>query len=409
MDEVKQVLYLSYDGMTDPLGQSQVLPYIIGLSKYGYSFTLISCEKPDRLEQRKSNIEKICAENNIDWKPLIYHKSPPILSTIYDVYQMRKTVFHINKTKRFSLVHCRGYLPALVGLQMKEKFGTKFIFDMRGFWADEKVDAGAWSMDKWHYKFVYKFFKRKEKEFFLKADCSVSLTHTGKKEILSWEYMQGRKDNISVIPCCADTDLFDIHQVSEADKVDYSAKLKISVDTQVLTYLGSIGTWYMLEDMLDFFVEYKKTHSASKFLFITHDEHDRIQSEASKRGISHDILLYPAMRGEVPKLIALSTHSIFFIRPTYSKMSSSPTKQGELMAMGVPIICNEGVGDTDSIVHQYRSGVTISSFTEKSYQEAIEKLQGAKFNAENIRVNAKEYFGLNKGIENYLTIYKNVC
>ncbi len=41
----KQILYVSYDGMTDPLGQSQVLPYIEGLSKYGYQYTLISCEK----------------------------------------------------------------------------------------------------------------------------------------------------------------------------------------------------------------------------------------------------------------------------------------------------------------------------------------------------------------------------
>ena len=29
----KQILYISYDGITDPLGQSQILPYIIGLTK----------------------------------------------------------------------------------------------------------------------------------------------------------------------------------------------------------------------------------------------------------------------------------------------------------------------------------------------------------------------------------------
>ncbi len=30
------ILYISYDGMTDPLGQSQVLPYLKGLAKKGY-------------------------------------------------------------------------------------------------------------------------------------------------------------------------------------------------------------------------------------------------------------------------------------------------------------------------------------------------------------------------------------
>ena len=38
------ILYLSYDGMTDPLGQSQVLPYLAGLSKKGFRFHLISFE-----------------------------------------------------------------------------------------------------------------------------------------------------------------------------------------------------------------------------------------------------------------------------------------------------------------------------------------------------------------------------
>ena len=47
----KNVLYISYDGMTDPLGQSQVLPYLSGLSKEGYSFHLISFETALNLEK----------------------------------------------------------------------------------------------------------------------------------------------------------------------------------------------------------------------------------------------------------------------------------------------------------------------------------------------------------------------
>ena len=61
MDEVnKNVLYISYDGMTDPLGQSQVLPYLIGLSKSGYSFDLISFEKKERFNTIKNTIIVLC-------------------------------------------------------------------------------------------------------------------------------------------------------------------------------------------------------------------------------------------------------------------------------------------------------------------------------------------------------------
>jgi len=53
------VLYITYDGLTDPLGTSQILPYIAGLSKSGYRFTVISAEKPDVYAAGKKEIETI--------------------------------------------------------------------------------------------------------------------------------------------------------------------------------------------------------------------------------------------------------------------------------------------------------------------------------------------------------------
>jgi len=54
MDELmKNVLYISYDGMTDPLGQSQVLPYLVNLSASGYNFTILSCEKKKKYKKNK--------------------------------------------------------------------------------------------------------------------------------------------------------------------------------------------------------------------------------------------------------------------------------------------------------------------------------------------------------------------
>ena len=40
-------LFISFDGLTDPLGQSQILPYLIGISR-DYAITIISCEKKER-------------------------------------------------------------------------------------------------------------------------------------------------------------------------------------------------------------------------------------------------------------------------------------------------------------------------------------------------------------------------
>ena len=157
----KQVLYLSYDGMTDPLGQSQVLPYLIGLIKKGYQFTLISCEKKERYLQNKTIVQQICTENNIDWQPIFYTKKPPALSTLWDIFKLNQKVKQLHQQKQFQLIHCRSYITALIGLGFKQKHQIKFLFDMRGFWADERVDGNIWDLSKPHFKWIYSFFKQK--------------------------------------------------------------------------------------------------------------------------------------------------------------------------------------------------------------------------------------------------------
>src|SRR5258706_5149183 len=96
-----QVLYISYDGMTDQLGQSQVIPYLIGLSRKGYQFTLLSFEKPERFKKFGESISSLLKESNVDWVPISYTKSPPVLSTIWDVWRMKRKAFQLHHIKKF--------------------------------------------------------------------------------------------------------------------------------------------------------------------------------------------------------------------------------------------------------------------------------------------------------------------
>src|SRR5688572_13804360 len=128
--------------MTDPLGQSQVLPYLAALSSQGYRFTILSFEKKARFEKERHIVEKITQDSAICWKPMPFTKNPPVISKIYDRWKLISTAFKLHRQQQFDMVHCRGYLPSEVGLRLKRKFGVRFLFDMRGFWADEKVDSG---------------------------------------------------------------------------------------------------------------------------------------------------------------------------------------------------------------------------------------------------------------------------
>jgi glycosyltransferase involved in cell wall biosynthesis len=280
---------------------------------------------------------------------------------------------------------------------------------MRGLWADEKVDAGSWNLGNPIYKSVYKYFKKKEKRFLEKADYTISLTHAAKSEIYSWRHIDNNPVRMEVIPCCTDIDLFDPARVDEKLVKTLKEELSIRDGDTVLTYLGSIGSWYMLDEMLDFFVTYLRKYPNGKFLFITGDQHDEIRNKAADRKIpAEKILIRPALRNEVPASIALGQHSVFFIRATYSKISSSPTKQAELMAMGIPVISNAGVGDTDTIIKKYNSGVVTRGLSPAYYEEALANLSSGCFDAGSIRRGAEEYFSLKDGVAKYCKVYNAV-
>ncbi len=398
------VLYLSYDGMTDPLGQSQVLPYIIGLSKKGFRFHLISFEKRDRFSKFKDEIQVLCDKNDISWHPKIYTKKPPLLSTLYDVWRMRNLSFKLHKTHHFSIVHCRSYLSAMVGLAMKKKFKSKFLFDMRGFWADERVDGKIWNLKNPIFNLVYRFFKKKESKFFLEADHVISLTYAGKEEIISWNGLEHLNNKIEVIPCCADLTLFDPTQIDTKKRESYAKDLAISPTDFVLGYVGSIGTWYMLDEMLSYFRYQLSQKPNSIFLIVTGEDPSTIFSKASELGIKETaIRVISVLHKEVATCISLFTASIFFIKPTFSKKASSPTKQGELMAMGIPIICNAGVGDTAKVVNDYQAGYAINGFETSDYEKI--DLDFPNFNKTNCQYGAKEFYSLEQGITRYNSVY----
>ncbi len=404
----KKILYISYDGMTDPLGQSQVLPYLKGLSELAYEFHLISFEKSGRFEAGKEEILRICREAGIVWHPLMYTKKPPVLSTWKDLRKMKKLAVKLHREQDFQLVHCRSYISALCGLYFKQNFGLPFLFDMRGFWADERLDGGIWKLKNPLFGLIYSYFKRKEKEFLTNADFVVSLTEAGKKEMLTWQIDELSEDKIRVIPCSVDTERFDPEKIP-AEKISALRKELNLTDEKILLYVGSIGTWYLLEEMLNFYRQYHLKYANSHFLFLTKEDPKIILEAAQKLGLpANEISIKSVEYAEMPLYMSIADHAVFFIKPAYSKIASSPVKQGELMSMGIPVVCNSGVGDSESLVRKYRSGVVVNSFTTGNYETALDELSEHTFNSQEIRRGAIAYFSLRDAVNSYASIYSSL-
>lgn len=404
---LKKILYISYDGMTDPLGQSQVLPYLTALSAEGYRFTILSFEKGNRYHKEKNIIEEICARSAICWVPLTFTTHPPVLSKIYDRWRLKRKAGQLFRKHRFDMIHCRSYVPSEVGLWLKKKFRTKFLFDMRGFWADEKVDSGQWDQDKAFFRQVYKHYKDKEKEFLLQADGIIILTHAG-KEVLSAN-KEYKALQIDVIPCCADLDHFDYNHIKKEFATSLREQLGITPGAKIITYLGSVGGWYMTKEMFTFFNCLLLKYPEFVMLFLTKDDPDRVRKQAAETGVpANKVIVLYAGRNELPSYLSLSDCSIFFIRPTYSKIASSPTKHAELMGMGIPVICNN-IGDTGHIIEETKTGLLINEFSEIEYARIIDRVDELlHISKETIRNAAFTYFDLEKGVIHYSNIYKKI-
>lgn len=394
--------------MTDPLGQSQVIPYLAGLTKLGYSFTILSAEKPERFRDNGEFIRNLLGKSGIKWEPIMYTATPPVISTVQDTRKLIKMANLLHKREQFSMVHCRGhYVTSIAGLSLKKKYGIKYLFDMRGFWADERIDGGLWNLSNPLYRTIYNYFKRKEKQFFEQADYTISLTEAGKREIHSWKNLNNQPVKIDVIPCCADLDLFSYQNIDQGKLKTLKADLGYTETDRVITYLGSVGTWYMLDEMLRLFAKIKAKHPAFKILFVTPDDPAIIFDKANDfRVLPEDIMVRKAARADVPYYIALGTASMFFVKQAYSKLASSPTKMGEIMGMGVPLICNSGVGDVKDITLDTGAGICLEDFTETELERAAANFdQLLSIPKEKIRDGALKYYALDKGIEKYAAVY----
>jgi glycosyltransferase involved in cell wall biosynthesis len=358
----------------------------------------------------KTYVEKLLAPFPIHWVSIPYHKNPPVLSSVYDLYALKKTAKKLQALHHFDLVHARPGLPTMVALYLKKKYGVKFLNDIRGFWADERADAGIWNLKNPLFKWIYNFFKRHELECIRQADYVVCLTRAAEKEIHGWKNIPHQPVPIEVIPCSADMQLFSADTVDPLLKEKFMAELGIKEGDFIISYLGSIVGWNLLEEMIRFCKNISDKIPRAKFMFISANGHDSITATAARHGLAADkLIIKEGKRHEVPALLSFTTYSLFFVKQCYSKMASSPTKQGEVMAMGIPVITNSGVGDVAEIVIKYNAGYVIDNFSEDAFAAVVDKIiAGNPFDTASIRNGAKDFYALDTAVERYRKVYKKI-
>lgn len=378
----KKILYISFDGLLDPLGQSQILPYLNFIKKFG-KLTCLSIEKKI---DKKNNFKK-----KFNWKYILFSKKIFYFSKFYDFTKILLFSIIICKKEKINIIHCRGHLPALVAFFIKKIFSIKIIFDFRGFWIDERVDNGTLNLKIFYHWIIYVILKFLEKKVILNSDSFVFLTQFAADEV---KKISKKNFFYQIIPCAADYNLF---------------KKKNKIKNQNLfCYLGSLGTVYMLDEMLNFFIFLNKFNKNLKFMMITNNEEFLKNNFLYEKNnfLKKNLIIKNLKRDQIPKYLNYCTYAVSFIRPTYARNSSFPTKIGELLAMNIPIVYNIGLKGVDDFFLKNKLGIGIKikkKYTKNDIRKILKSLKLIRYT--NLRLISKKTLGLDLAIKKYKKIY----
>ena len=404
-----RVLFLSYNGLLEPILSSQAIPYLKELAKKNFEFVLVTYEKKKDLQNAgKDKINMIKDELRplgIEWRYLRYHKNPKIFSTLFDMLVGTLYCLYLIPAKRIKLVHLRGITPGSIMIFLSKVLKVKILFDMRGLLAEEMAAGGLWEEGGVQFKLV----KTAEKSLLKIADAVTVLTKKHLQLNKDLDYLKNRDIPMDVVPCCVDIDKFNYDVNS-----DLSFKKKLGMEGSfILMYQGKIGTFYLMDHMLDIYKNMLEIMPNAIFFILTTDCTDPVSKAAILKGIKEDsIRVAKNIEFELmPKYLAIADAGIFFINP-YKKIGSSPIKMGEFLACGVPVIINPGVGDTEEIVLNNKVGVIVRQFDEMNYRSSIKELILLKQDGEALRKRCRDtaagYLSLEEGVKRYSDIYETL-
>lgn len=385
MGTADRVLYVSPNGIGTALVRSQVLPYVRGLSERGFDIRLMTFERGVPYPEGEFPRDR--------WLGLRPRQGSGLVAKLLDIAGGILAALRVVRRDRVRLVHARSYLPGAIAWAVSRLTGAPFVFDMRGFLGDEYVEAGLWNAGDVRYRGL----RVAERALLRGATEIVVLTEAAARRLRTeprYRPLVGDK-RVSVIPCAVDLERFHPHHVRAA--------------APTLVYSGSLGMWYLLDEMLRVYAYAREMVPGLRLRVLNRDE----------RTIVHDALVRAGLEGapvevrgasydEMPGLLAEAHAAIALLKQVSSKSGSSPIKVAEYLACGLPVIVNEGLGDTDELVRRYGAGHVVRAYDDDDLRgaaRALVRLLDDERARENARRLAEEVFDVRRGVDLYASIY----
>ena len=391
-------LYLSRNGLLEPLGQSQVFAYLRGLSR-DYNITLITYEKDEDWadKARLQKARRDCKDLGIRWLPQHFRQRPKIVAPAFSMIRMVWLVRREVRRRGIRLIHARSNIPAATAIAVSWITGVPFLFDLRSLFPEELITARRMRRG----SFLHRAIIWAERVCLAKSAAVISQTHVAVNHLKSVYPTELKNQRLVMIPTCADLDRF----TPPLDRPSGP------------TVHGCIGTilsgWFRTDWLAAWLSAVAQNDTDARFEIVTRDDADRVRVALDPMNKFGDRLtIGPRPSEEMPT--AVRGHDLtvmFYAGGEVSELGRSPTRMAEVLGCGLPVVANEGVGDVADIIRRYNVGVVVKDGSQAAMMAALDELKALRSDPNlpsRCLKAAEEVFSLQAGTEAYRKLYAKI-
>lgn len=369
--------YLSFDSAVSGIGASQVMPYVLGLVRRGLPVMLHSWE-PDPGVTR--------TEPGLRWTAHPFGRHGPF-GGAQRVLQGARAV------RPASLVHARADLAAASALLARAR---PFVWDMRSFWADERLEQGQIGPR----SSTLRILRRIERAAALESAAIVTLTERA-REVLRQRHGTAVAEKVHVITTCADLDRFALRPAPDNDTC-------IS-----LLHIGSMNRQYDGSLLARFAVALRSRARTDVRLTVSSASPTAWEDVLASLARELAVVRTSGPHSDMPELISAHHAGVAVCRLGGTSLQAAmPTKVAEYLAVGRPVVVTRGTGDLEHLVHRHNVGAVITDDSDDAIHRAATELLEVLTDPElpqRCRALAESMFGLDDGIDRLMEIYRRAA
>jgi glycosyltransferase involved in cell wall biosynthesis len=363
--------YVTIDSIAEGVGSSQILPLIQRHALSGLKINLITFEKISPSSELIDSLKSI----GVSWSPLPFGPKH-MTGGISRINSLRREIRNTN------LIHARSDLPAVSAIASQQ---APVLWDVRSLWADQKVIIQESVLN----KSLYRVFRGFES---ISASKSNGMSTLTRAVVPILEARNARVPALrTVVPTAVDLNSFKLNPI-------------MPIKTKAL-FSGTFNKYYDLNLSKLFMDEFKRLAEV-EIHWARPAESNRSQIDVGET----EILQLNQI--QMPEILADYCFGVSVCKMDSgpSLKAAMPTKIGEFLAVGRPVIVNKGLGDMDEFIQEFNAGIILDGSL-KNLKESAEKLKvliDDKGTPIRCRALAEKYFNMDKGADNYLNLYAEI-